>query len=180
MILSWRNIDPSPALAELAATRARALARFHPGILRLRATIEAPRTQHQRSGEEIVVHLHLDLPGPDLDTTASVRHSDLAKNATLAVDAAFSSLERQLKAFAQRQRRAQDMRQHPDVVHGTLVEIEPELGWGMVRADTGAEVYVQADSLVSGHWADLARGSRLRFRIREGEKGPFATDAALL
>jgi len=176
--ISWRRLEPSPALVSIITERAQRLGRFHPGLLRLRAMLETPQSAHPRSGAEITVHLHLDLPGPDLDASASVRHSDMAENAVLAVDAAFAALERQLRGHADRLRHAQDMRLGPEVAHGTIVELEPELGWGMLRADTGEEVYVQRDSLVAGCWEELRPGARLRFRVRQGEKGPFATDVA--
>jgi cold shock CspA family protein/ribosome-associated translation inhibitor RaiA len=176
--ISWRHMDPSPALVSIITERARHLGRLHPGLLRLRAMLETPQAAHPRSGAEITVHLHLDLPGPDLDATASVRHSDIAENAVLAVDAAFGAIERQLRGHVDRLRHAQDVRLGPGVAHGTITELEPELGWGMLRADTGEEVYVQRDSLVAGRWDDLRPGARLRFRLRRGDKGPFATDVA--
>ena len=63
-------------------------------------------------------------------------------------------------------------------MHGEIVEIEPELGYGFVRANDGQEVYFQKDSLVDGDWDGLEVGARLRFREQDGEKGPFAVDVA--
>jgi ribosome-associated translation inhibitor RaiA/cold shock CspA family protein len=176
--ISWRHMEPSPALVSIITERAQRLGRLHPDLLSVRATLETPQSVHPRSGAEMTVHLHIDLPGPDLDATASVRHSGMARNAVLAVNEAFGAIERQLRAHADRLRQAQDIRLGPEIAHGTLVELEAGLGWGTVRADTGQDVYVQRDSLVAGRWEDLRPGARLRFRVRQGEKGPFATDAA--
>jgi cold shock CspA family protein len=71
-----------------------------------------------------------------------------------------------------------EVKHNPAILHGEIVELEPELGYGFVRADDGREVYFQKDGLVSGAWDDLGLGSRLRFRELDGEKGPFAVDVA--
>ncbi|MDO8986207.1 cold-shock protein [Cypionkella sp.] len=75
-------------------------------------------------------------------------------------------------------RAGQEVKPHPAILHGEIVELEPELGYGFLRADDGQEVYFQKDGLVTGAWADLAVGARLRFREQDGEKGPFAVDVA--
>nr|WP_281243841.1 cold shock domain-containing protein [Tranquillimonas alkanivorans] len=60
-------------------------------------------------------------------------------------------------------------------MHGRTETLEKELGWGLLRADDGREVFFEKDSLVQGDWSGLEKGERLRFHEREGEKGPYAT-----
>jgi len=71
-----------------------------------------------------------------------------------------------------------EVKHNPAILHGEIVELEPELGYGFVRADDRREVHCQKDGLASGTWDDLGLGARLRFREPEGEKGPFAADVA--
>ncbi len=63
------------------------------------------------------------------------------------------------------------MKYHAAILHGVIVELEPQLGYGFVRADDGKQVYFQKDSLVSGDWNALEIGTRLRFREQDGENG---------
>jgi cold shock CspA family protein len=117
------------------------------------------------------------VPGPDLDVARTVRHGHAADDIVRAVNATFTALEKRIKE-TRRITAGQEVKHHPAILHGEIVEIEPELGYGFVRADNGQEVFFQRDGLVTGTWEDLSLGARLRFRERAGEKGLFAVDVA--
>jgi cold shock CspA family protein/ribosome-associated translation inhibitor RaiA len=175
-IISWHDMPRSEAVDAIIRKRIAALGRFCPEAIGIRVTLAMPHRRHQ-TGRGVDVRIHLDLPGPDLDVARSFRLGHAADEVTRAVNAAFSALEDQLKENRRKQG-ALEVKHHAEVLHGEIVEIEPELGYGFVRADNGREVYFQKDGLVSGDWDRLERGGRLRFREIEGEKGPFAVDVA--
>lgn len=175
-IISWRNIPRSDAVEDIIHKRIEALERFCPEALGLRVTLSASqKPRHAARGFD--VRLHLEVPGPDLDVARTVRHGLAADDIVRAVNATFTALERRIKE-TRRILDGQEVKHHPAILHGEIVELEPELGYGFVRADDGQEVYFQKDGLVAGEWADLAIGVRLRFREQAGEKGPFAVDVA--
>lgn len=66
-----------------------------------------------------------------------------------------------------------EIKHHPPVLHGEISTLEPELGYGYLRADDGREVHFQRDALTSDVWDHLAKGSRLRFREMQGERVPM-------
>jgi cold shock CspA family protein len=175
-MITYRNVIRSDAVETILAKRITALEAICPNGLGLRVTLEAPRRlRHAARGFE--VRLHLDLPGPDLDVARSVRQGHASDDILRAVNEAFNALERRLKE-TRKTRASQDVKHHAAILHGAIVELEPQLGYGFVRADDGKEVYFQKDSLVSGDWDALEIGTRLRFREQDGEKGPFAVDVS--
>lgn len=177
-IISWKHLDPSPAVEAIIRDRIEQLERFDPALVGISIVIEAP-TKRKVTGRGVDVRAHLEVPGPDIDAHRSVRQGETADDVILAVNKVFGRLEDVLKERS-RVMGGVEVKQHPPVLHGEVVEFEPELGWGFVRADNGREVYFQKDGLVAGDWDAIRLGDRLRFREMEGEKGPFATDVAHL
>lgn len=175
-IISWHNLPRSDAVETIVHKRIAAIEKFCPDAVGIRVTLDAPQKRRQ-AGRGFDVRIHLELPGPDLDVARSVRHGLAADDLTRALNAAFSALESRLKE-SRRKLGALEVKHHAPILHGEIIEIEPALGYGFVRADDGREVYFQKDGLVSGDWAGLANGARLRFREQDGEKGPFAVDIA--
>lgn len=175
-IITWRNVQRSEAVEAIIHKRIEAVERFCPDAVGLRVTLDAPqKPRHSARGFD--VRLHLDLPGPDLDVARTVRHGHAADDIIRAVNAAFTALEKRIKE-GRRVIGGQEVKHHPAILHGEIVELEPELGYGFLRADDGREFYFQKDGLVTGAWDGLDLGARLRFREEDGEKGPFAVDVA--
>lgn len=175
-VITWRNVQRSEAVEAIIRNRIEAIERFCPNAVGLRITLDAPqKTRHAARGFD--VRLHLEVPGPDLDVARSVRQGHAADDIVRAVNAAFTALEKRVKA-SHRIIAGQEVKHHPVLLHGEIIELEPELGYGFMRADDGQEVYFQKDGLVAGVWDGLAVGTRLRFREQDGEKGPFAVDVA--
>lgn len=172
-IISWRNLDAAPAVEALIRKRAARLRELAPEMLLCRVSLEMP-VPGKRSGRGVDVRIHLDLPGPDLDLARTIRHGNVGQDAVDAINAAFTAMERRLKDHRDVQR-AQKIKHHAPILHGEVVELEHELGWGILRADDGREVYLQKDAIASADWDQLALGDRVRFREEEGEKGAYAT-----
>ena len=114
------------------------------------------------------------MPGPDVSISREVAQGSAREDLVLAVNRAFTAAEKTLK----RRKKVMDgveVKHHPPVLHGAITELEPELGYGQIRADDGREVYFQRDALNADDWDRLGKGTRLRFREMIGEKGPYAT-----
>ncbi len=174
--LRWVEAVARGAKAALVRDRIARLERFEPAIVGCRVVLAMPQRRPVK-GQGVEVRIHLELPGPDIDLVREVRHGHVGADTVLAVNTAFAALERRLKEHGRKLGR-QEVKHHAPVLHGELVELEPELGWGLVRADDGREVYVQKDALGAAAWAQLKPGDRLRFREQEGEKGAFAVNVS--
>ena len=177
-IISFHGLTPAPALEELVRRRIAALDQFHHNLIGCRVVVAASGHRHH-SAAGVDVRIHLELPGPNIDLAREVRHGHRGADAVVAVNAAFSALEDRLKE-ASRQMGGQEVKHHGDLLHGVVVELEPELGWGYLRGDDGREVYFQKEALPADDWSRLAKGARLRFREMEGDKGPYAVNLALV
>jgi cold shock CspA family protein len=173
-VISWINLEPAAGLEAHIRERIAALDRFHPNIIGCRVAIAAA-SRGQHTGGGIDLRIHLELPGPDLDVVREIRQGQAGRDAVVAMNTAFDALEGRLKETSRKMGR-QEVKHHPPVLHGEVVEIEPELGWGFLRADDGREVYFQKDQFDAAQWRRLRLGDRLRFREMEGEKGPYAVD----
>lgn len=176
-VIAYRNLDPSPAVNALIPGRIAALERINRRITGCEVTLEAPQ-KRKRRGRVFRVRLTLHLPGPDLSVAREVAQGSAQDDLILAVNRAFSAAERALK----RQKKTMaglEVKHHPPVLHGVITLLEPELGHGTLKADDGREVYFQRDALTSDDWDQLQKGMRLRFRERQGDKGPFATAVTL-
>ncbi|MBY6069435.1 HPF/RaiA family ribosome-associated protein [Leisingera aquaemixtae] len=176
-VVTYRNVDPSPSVDALVARRVEALERINNRIVGCETVIEAPQ-KRKVTGREYRVRLTLSVPGPDITVTRTSAKGSAREDLALALNRAFSAAEKLLK----RQKKtmaAIKVKHHPPVLHGCISLLEKELGYGYIRADDGREVYFQQDALTADVWDQLAKGTRLRFRAMEGEKGPYATAVSL-
>ena len=176
-IIAYRNLDPSPAIEALVSRRIAALEQRHHRITGCEVTMAAPQ-KRKLHGRVFQVRLNLHLPGPDLMIKREVAQGSARDDLVLAVNRAFSAAEKALK-HQKKVMNAVEVKHHPPVLHGEITELEPELGYGYLKADNGSEVYFQRDALTSDDWDKLAPGMRLRFREMQGEKGPYATGVTL-
>ncbi|MCB1334935.1 MAG: HPF/RaiA family ribosome-associated protein [Roseivivax sp.] len=171
-IIAYRNIDHSPAVEALVRRRIEMLERRDDRITGCDVTLEAPQKK-QRHGSVYKVRLNLHMPGPDLSISREVAQGSAQDDLMLAVNRAFSAAETALKK-RKKTLAGIEVKHHPPVLHGQIAELEPELGHGWIRADDGRMVYFQRDSLTANGWDRLKKGTRLKFRELQGEKGPFA------
>jgi len=96
--LTFRQMDPSPALAALCRDRTERLGRLLSEPARLHVTVELPHRQHT-SGNELRVQLHAMVNGRELLVMEHDRlQADPQQHAVRVVRAAFSTLERRLAA----------------------------------------------------------------------------------
>ena len=176
--ITYRNAEHSPAVDELIRRRAQELGRFHDRIVGCDVVVEAPQ-KRRASGRIYHVRVTVRVPGPDVSVAGQASKGAAQQNLKLALNKAFTAAEHQLKE-SKRMMAGQEVKHHPPLRHGEITLLEPELGYGCLKADDGREVYFQRDSLVEGDWSTLAIGRRLRFREMDGEKGLFAVNVSVM
>ncbi|SDJ07661.1 HPF/RaiA family ribosome-associated protein [Aliiruegeria lutimaris] len=177
-IISYHNLDSSPAIEALVKRRVEMLENLEDRMTACEVTIEAPQ-KRKRHGRVFKVRLYVHLPGPDLTVSREVGQGCAQDDVTLAVNRAFSAAEVQLKRHKKTMARV-EVKHHQPIRHGEVTLLERELGYGYLHADDGKEVYFQRDALSSEDWSRLEKGSQIRFRAFEGEKGPFAAAVTLV
>lgn len=170
--ISYRNLDPSPAVEMVVARRTEKLEQIFDRIIGCDVSLEAP-DRRKRHGRTLRAHLVVHLPGPDLSVDRTVAQGSAQKDLMLAVNRAFSVAEKLLKQH-KKVMGGLEVKHHAPVLQGEIALLERELGHGWLRANDGREVYFQKDALTGDDWNRLSVGTRIRFREMQGEKGPFA------
>ena len=62
------------------------------------------------------------------------------------------------------------------MAQGTVKWFNPEKGYGFIRQDSGADVFVHHTAIVSEGFRSLDEGQRVEFDVTPGKKGPQATN----
>lgn len=172
--ISFREIEPSPAIAARIRKKAARLERFFPHIMSCRIVVEAPHRRH-REGKLYQVSLDLTVPGGEIavnrDGPMNHAHEDLH----VAIRDTFDTAVRQLKEHARRLRR--EVKTHAAPPHGQVVRLFPHEGYGFILLPDGQEVYFHRNSVLNGAFDGLEVGCDVRLVMADGEspQGPQAT-----
>ncbi len=176
--ITFRNLDPSPAVEEHIRQRIAELEKYHPHIVGCDVVVNAPQKNHV-SGREHTIQLTIRVPGPDIRVSRSLGRSHAAEDLNLAVHKVFDAARRQLKEQVRKMGRV-EVKQHPPVMHGAIDRLFEGEGYGFISADDGREVYFERDNLTTGDWDKLHVDMKVRFRLEIGDKGAYATNVAIM
>lgn len=177
-IISYRNIEPSPVVSTLVNRRIAVLERLHDRITGCEVTLEAPQ-KRKLHGRVFTARVMLHVPGPDFHASHSVAQGSARDDLLLAVNRAFSAAEKHLKRQKKKMGRV-EVKHHEPILQGNITVLESELGYGYLQSDDGREVYFQRDGFTQDCWDRLKTGLSLRFRVFQGEKGPYAVSISLV
>jgi ribosomal subunit interface protein len=172
--ITFRNMDPSPAVEAHIRERAEALERFFARIVACRVSVESSARQH-RKGMLYHLHILLTVPGREIvvkrEAPAHHAHEDIL----VALRDAFDAAERQLEDYA-RGLRGQ-VKVHEAQSRGRIARLFRSEGYGFIRSAMGEEVYMHRNAVVDGSFDALAEGQEVRYVVHEGEgeKGPQAS-----
>jgi cold shock CspA family protein/ribosome-associated translation inhibitor RaiA len=170
--ITFRHMDPSPAVEARVRELAAELEHFHDQIISCRVVVEKP-PKHRHKGGPYAVRIEVGLPGPDLYVDSQrdlhAEHADVF----VAVRDAFRALRRRLEDRARTGRG--DVKHHESPVHaGTIAEIDPGEGFGRIETADGRLVYFHRNSVKHADFEALAVGTQVRFEEETGDEGPQA------
>lgn len=175
--ITFRNMDPSPAIEAAARERAAKLERFADKIIGCQVRIEAPH-KHHSSGKLYHVTVELQVPGGHIvasrDPGARHAHEDLH----VALRDAFRAAQRQLQDHV-RVRRGK-VKQHEAPPHGRIAQLHPDEDYGIIASEDGREIYFHRNSLLNAAFEDLKPGTEVRFDEEAGEQGPQASSVSVI
>jgi cold shock CspA family protein len=143
-----------------------------------RVVVKAPGGHHHTGGL-YEVNIRLALPnGREVNVartpTADERHSDL----TFAINDAFHRARRRLQDQARRIQGQTKL--HAEAPIGTVSQLEPVDGFGMLQTSDGREIYFHQNSVLNGAFSKLKIGTRVMYSEEIGNKGPQASTVKLL
>ena len=101
--ITFRGMQPSPALEQKIREWAAKLERFHDRITGCRVVVEAPHRHHSK-GRLFAVHVDLTVPGHEILASKGTGANHAHENAHIAVRDAFGATVRQLEELVRRMR----------------------------------------------------------------------------
>ncbi len=101
--ITYRDVEPTPALDRSIRAAARRLDRYHPGILGCRIAVEAPH-RHHRKGRHYRVRIDVTVPGKELVVGHHSQHSPAHEDLAVALRDAFRAARRELQDHARTRR----------------------------------------------------------------------------
>jgi ribosome-associated translation inhibitor RaiA/cold shock CspA family protein len=172
--ISFRHMDPSPALEARIRQRAEELEKFFGRITACRVVVECANRRPQQ-GRLFEVHIDLNLPGAEIavgrDPGANHAHED----AHVAVRDAFDAVRRRLEDHVRDHRGA--VKQHAVPDHGRVARLLFDRDCGFIVTPTGEEIYFHRNSVAGAAFDKLEIGTEVRFVAQPSEsaQGPQAS-----
>jgi ribosomal subunit interface protein len=161
--ITTRDIPHSEALESHIRQKAEKLETFYPQIMGCRIVVEVPH-KHKHQGNLFNVRLDITVPGKELVVTREPN-----EDVYVALRDAFDAAKRQLEDYGRRQRG--EVKAHAPVLHGKVVRLMPEEGYGFVETSDGQELYFHRENLANNNFEQLEEGSEVQFLEDIGSEG---------
>ncbi|ABB74208.1 ribosomal subunit interface protein [Nitrosospira multiformis ATCC 25196] len=161
--ITTRDIPHSDALESHIRQKAEKLETFYPQIMGCRIVVEVPH-KHKHQGNLFNVRLDITVPGKELVVTREPN-----EDVYVALRDAFDAAKRQLEDYGRRQRG--EVKAHAPVLHGKVVRLMPEEGYGFVETSSGQELYFHRENLANNNFEQLEEGSEVQFLEDIGSEG---------
>lgn len=170
--ITFRQMEPSPALESRIRELADRLEKFSEHIVRCHVIVESP-ARHQHQGGLYDFRIDITLP----DQEIAIRHARPADHSHadpyVALRDAFRAARRKLEDY-ERKRRG-DVKSHTGASHGRISELDLEQGCGRIETEDGRLIYFHRNSIVGGGFRELTTGTEVRFAEEAGDRGPQAS-----
>jgi len=174
--ITFRDMEPSPALTTAVREKLAKLERFYDRIVACHVVIEAPH-RHHHQGRLYGVRIDISLPGGQVVVSRDAQRDHAHEDPYVALRDAFDAAYRQLEDFHRRQ--DGDVKTHVLPSAGEVISVVADKGYGFIRSLDGHEVYFHEHSVLGGAFARLVPGSPVRFVEELGEKGPEASSVRM-
>lgn len=104
MEITFRHMEPSPALEARIREKAEKLDRFYEQVMALRVAVEAPH-EHKNQGKLFHVRIDMTVPGGELVISKGHHHQSQAhEDVYVALRDAFDVARRRLEEYSRQQR----------------------------------------------------------------------------
>jgi ribosomal subunit interface protein len=166
--ISFRNMDPSPAVEARIREKAAKLERFHDRIIGCTVVVEAPHRYHHK-GKLYTVRIDISVPGKNVvvDRAKPINHAH--EDVYVAVRDAFDAAVRRLEDQTRKMRGS--VKAHAAPRHGKIENLFDD--YGFITTAEGDEVYFHRSSVVGADFYKLEVGNEVSLVVaeKEGEKG---------
>ncbi|MBK5199638.1 MAG: HPF/RaiA family ribosome-associated protein [Methyloceanibacter sp.] len=162
--ISFRNMDPSPAVEERIRQKAAKLERFNDRIMGCTVVVEAPHHHHHK-GKLYNVRIEISVPGKDIvvDHAKPIDHAH--EDVYVAIRDAFDAATRRLEDQARKMRGS--VKSHTTPPHGKIASLFGD--YGFIATADGDEVYFNRNSVVGANFDALEVGNEVSLVVAEDE-----------
>lgn len=172
--ITFRHMDPSPALEARIRQRAEELEQFFDRLTSCRVVIDCRHRRHQQ-GNLFDVAIDFTLPGREIVVRNERGTNHAHEDAHIAVRDAFDAARRRLEDCALGRRG--EVKSHAVPDHGRIARLLPERDCGFILSAAGEEIYFHRNSVPGDGFDKLTPGAAVRFvaQYSESAKGPQAS-----
>jgi cold shock CspA family protein len=175
--ISFRQMDPSPAIEAAIRQKAAHLDTFASHIMSCRVVVE-PAGKHHLHGNQYNIRIDITLPGDEVVATREPAQHKEYKEIDIAIRDAFDAAARQLEDYVRRQRG--DVKSHARPRHARVSKLMSGQDYGFLTTPDGREIYFHRNSVLDDAFSRLEIGTEVAFAEEEGERGPQATTVKLV
>ncbi|OGO91399.1 MAG: 30S ribosomal protein S30 [Coxiella sp. RIFCSPHIGHO2_12_FULL_42_15] len=161
--ITMRNVDHSAAVEERIREKANKLNQYSEHIISCEVVVEQEQG-HRNTGSIFNVRLHVVMPRKDL-----VVNRNKLENLYMAVRDAFDNMARKVEEAAQALNG--DVKFHEPTIHGEIVRLFKDQGFGFIETTVGDEYYFNKDNLVNHLFDHLQIGMPVHFIEKVGDEG---------
>lgn len=165
--ITLHGMEHTAALDDQIRHRALKLEEFYPRMIGCHVTIDKPH-QHRHQGEQFDVRIDIHLPGK-AEVVINRQH---AEDVYVALRDAFDAAKRKLEEHVRMQRG--DIKVHPTPLHGRVLALYAEEGYGFIQTEDGRELYFGRDNVVHPNFDKLVVGDHVQFIEEMAQEGPQA------
>ena len=170
--ITFRHMDPSPALEARIRELAERLEKYSAQIMRCHVIVE-PVPHHQHQGGLHDFRIDITLPDEEIAIRRAGPADHAHEDPYVALRDAFRAARRKLEDY-ERKRRF-DVKSHVAPQQGRICELDAERGFGRIETDDGRLIYFHRNSVLGGRFQELTTGNKVRFAEEAGELGPQAS-----
>ena len=170
--ITFRQMEPSPAIVARIRESAAKLERFSAQIMRCHVIVE-PLSHRQNKGALFEFHIDITLPDQEIAIRRAHPASHAHEDPYVALRDAFRAARRKIEDY-ERKRRL-DVKSHVGPPHGKISELDAARGFGRIEAEDGHLVYFHRNSVLGAKFEDLETGLKVRFTEEPGDLGPQAS-----
>lgn len=170
--ITFRDIDPSPAIRAAVRERANRLDAMCDRLISCRVAIEAPNRRTHHGPSQYTVRVDVKAPGIEL-VAIHQPSTETQNDLYVIVDRAFDDMERQVDEWNAMSRWY--VKRHDGPPRGRVAKIFWDRDFGFIESRDGREIYFHKNSVLHNNWNHLEVGAEVRFAEEDGDKGPQAS-----
>jgi cold shock CspA family protein/ribosome-associated translation inhibitor RaiA len=175
--ITFRHMDPSPALEARIRELAERLDHFSAHIMHCHVIVESPH-RHHRQGNLFDVRIDITVPGTEISVQRAHPYDHAHEDPYVALRDAFHAARRELEDYERKHRH--DVKAVAALPHGRICELDAERGFGRIETDDGRLIYFHRNSVLGKPFEALAPGIEVSFSEEPGERGPQASTVHVL